>query len=59
MYDGPLGENFPKLVFDYSCLHFVYMIDLDCPFRYGKQVNSSLEYGKYLTREIEIDGFNV
>lgn len=37
VYDGPLEENFPKLVLGYFSLCFVYMIDLDYPFRQVKQ----------------------
>lgn len=37
VYDGPLEENFSKLVFEYFSLHFVYMVYLDTPFKYVKQ----------------------
>lgn len=37
VYVGPLEENFPKLVLEYFSLCFVYMIDLDYPFKQVKQ----------------------
>lgn len=62
VHGGPLEENFPKLASEYSSLHFVYVIDLYCPFDMLSRVSVIPFFSgiwKYLIRGIEIDGFNV